>query len=153
MQVPHNAVVLVADGQKMLFFRNHGDAAFPNLQVEFAEEHANPADRDQKRDAAGQASSTQSGSGASAGVSGGSMGEVDFHQQEKDRFAVEAAELLKRRALAHEFEQLIVIAPPRTLGELRKHYHKEVSNRVTGELAKDLTGHAVPDIEAALAAA
>jgi len=44
-----------------------------------------------------------------------------------------------------------VIAPPKTLGELRKHYHKEVSSRITGELAKDLTGHPVPDIEKAIA--
>lgn len=169
MQVPHHAVVLVVDGQKLLFFRNQGDAAYPDLQVEFAEEHPNPADRDQKRDAAGQARSTQSGAGAPAVAAGGSnhaggggaqfaesrgsMGEVDFHQQEKDRFAAEAADFLKQRALSHEFEKLIVIAPPRTLGELRKHYHKEVSNRLAGELAKDLTGHSVPDIEAALAAA
>ena len=25
MPLPHNALVLVADGRKMLFFRNHGD--------------------------------------------------------------------------------------------------------------------------------
>ena len=36
------------------------------------------------------------------------------------------------------------------LGELRKHYHKEVTDRLVGELAKDLTGHPVPEIEAAL---
>ncbi len=143
MQVPHNAFVLVADGRKALFFRNEGDADYPNLKVEHAEEHPNPADRDQKTDAAGQASSTQ----------GGTMGEVDFHQQEEDRFAAETADMLKRRALSNDFESLIIVAPPKTLGELRKHYHKEVSNRLTGELAKDLTGHPVPDIEQALRAA
>lgn len=143
MQVPHNAFVLVADGRKALFFRNEGDADYPNLKVEHAEEHPNPADRDQKTDAAGQASSTQ----------GGTMGEVDFHQQEEDRFAAETADMLKRRALANDFESLIIVAPPKTLGELRKHYHKEVSNRLAGELAKDLTGHPVPDIEQALRSA
>lgn len=143
MQVPHNAFVLVADGRKALFFRNEGDADYPNLQVEHAEEKVNPADRDQKTDAAGQASSTL----------GGTMGETDFHQQEEDRFAAETADMLKRRALANEFESLIVVASPKTLGELRKHYHKEVSNRLHGELAKDLTGHPVPDIEQALRSA
>ena len=151
MQVPHNAFVLVADGRKALFFRNEGDAEFPNLQVEHAQEHINPADRDQKTDAAGAASSTRGGGQFSAG--GGSMGETDFHQQEEDRFAAETADMLKRRALANDFESLIIIAPPKTLGELRKHYHKEVSNRLKGELPKDLTGHSVPDIEKALSAA
>jgi protein required for attachment to host cells len=33
------------------------------------------------------------------------------------------------------------------LGELRKHYHKEVEKRLSGEIAKDLTGHPVEQIE------
>lgn len=169
MQIPANACVLVADGRKMLFFRNQGDAAYPNLVVETAQERPNPRDIDQKTDQAGQASSTQSGPGAPAVAQGGSMhaqgggaqfapgrgtmGEVDFHQQEEDRFAAETADLLKRRALANDFESLIVVAPPKTLGELRKHYHKEVTQRLVAELDKDLTGHPVPDIERALSAA
>ncbi|GAA0665447.1 protein required for attachment to host cells [Sphingomonas insulae] len=153
MQVPHNAFVLVADGRKALFFRNEGDAEFPNLQVEHAEEHVNPADRDQKTDAAGASSSTRSGADGQFAPSRGSMGETDYHQQEEDRFAADMADMLKRRALANAFEALIIVAPPKTLGELRKHYHKEVSDRLKGELAKDLTGHPVPDIEQALRSA
>ncbi len=151
MQLAHNAVVLVADGRKMLFLRNEGDGEYPNLIVEHAREQDNPKDGDQKTDAAGGSSSTQGG--GQFAPSRGSMAETDFHQLEEDRFAADAADLLKRRALANEFEQLIVIAPPRTLGELRKHYHKEVSSRLAGELDKDLTGHPVPDIEKAIQAA
>ncbi|WP_156679825.1 host attachment family protein [Sphingomonas profundi] len=146
MRVSHNSFVVVVDGRKMLFFRNEGDATHLNLTVVHAEEQDNPADRDQKTDAAGRASSTH-------GASGSAMGEVDFHQQEEDRFAAETAALLKRRALGGDFEKLIVVAPPRTLGELRKHYHKEVSDRIEGELAKDLTSHPVDQIEKILAAA
>ncbi len=169
MQIPHNALVLVADGRKLLFLRNEGDAEFPNLTVEKAEEHPNPKNSDQATDAAGRASSSQMGAGAPAGARGGgtggggqgggfapargSLGNTDFHQLEEDRFAAEAGEMLKKRAFAHKFEVLIVVAPPRTLGELRKHYHKEVEHRLMGELGKDLTGHSVPDIEAALQAA
>ncbi|MES2338640.1 MAG: host attachment family protein [Pseudomonadota bacterium] len=151
MRVPNNAVVLVADGRKMLFLRNLGDALAPNLTVEHAQEQDNPSDGDQKTDQAGRAASTRGGGGFAAG--GGTMGEVDFHQQEEDRFAADAADLLRTRALNNDFESLIIIAPPRTLGELRKHYHKEVSDRLTGELAKDLTGHPIADIEKALVAA
>ncbi len=39
------------------------------------------------------------------------------------------------------------------MGELRKHYHVEVSNRLAGELDKDLAGHTVAQIEEALAKA
>ncbi len=146
MHLPHNAAVLVADGRKMLFLRNEGDDAYPKLVVEHAEEQANPKDSDQKSDAPGLSFS-------SAGSGRNTMDEVDFHQQEEDRFAADAADILKRRALANEFESLIVIAPPRTLGELRKHYHGSVSARITGEIHKDLTGHPTADIESAIKAA
>lgn len=151
MQVPHNTYVLVADGRKLLFLRNEGDAQALDLKVEMAEEHPNPATRDQATDAAGRASST-SGGGRNA-QTGSSMEPTDFHQLEEDRFAAEAADMLRKRALARKFEKLIVVAPPKTLGELRKHYHKEVEARLAGELAKDLTGHSIPDIEKALIAA
>ena len=151
MQLVNNTVVLVADGRKLLFLRNEGDAQYPNLTVEVAEEHPNPANRDQSTDAAGRASSTSPAGGTSR--SGSSMEPTDFHQLEEDRFAAEAAAMLKKRALANDFEHLVIVAPPRTLGELRKHYHKEVESRLAGELAKDLTGHTIPEIEAALQAA
>jgi protein required for attachment to host cells len=166
MLVPHDAFVVVADGRKMLFLRNEGDAARPNLQVERKEIHENPKNREQRRDAAGGASSTQSGPGAPSvarngamqGFGGGAqfaqsrgtMEETDFHQLEEDRFAAEVAEMLRKRAVAKDFEALIIAAPPRTLGELRKHYHKEVSQRLVSEIDKDLTGHTITQIEDAL---
>ena len=146
MHVPHDAFVVVADGRKMLFFRNDGDADYPNLVVERVREQDNPPDRDQSTDAPGTAFS-------SVGTGRSSYEETDFHQLEEDRFAAQTAELLKKRALANDYESLIVVAPPRTLGELRKHYHKEVSDRLIGELDKDLTGHPVDKIEIALKSA
>ncbi|RMB55250.1 protein required for attachment to host cells [Sphingomonas sp. PP-CE-3A-406] len=143
MQLPHNSVVLVADGRKMLFLRNEGDTEFPNLVVEKAQEQDNPATRDQATDSAGRASSPQGGVQSS-------VEPTDFHQIEEDRFAADAADFLKSGALKNTYDSLIVVAPPKTLGELRKHYHKEVVSRLKGELDKDLTGHPIKDIEKAL---
>ena len=140
MQVPHNSVILVADGRKSLFFRNQGDADFPNFSVVEKEGRPNPAHHEQASDLAGQSMKTVDGIG-------GSMQEVDFHQQEEDRFAADTAEMLKQRALRNEFDSLVVVAPPRTLGELRKHYHKEVEKRLVAELPKDLVNTPVPEIE------
>ena len=145
MQVPHNSFIVVADGEKMLFFRNEGDAEYPKLEVERKREQDNPPNRDQKTSEAGR-TFPSSGPGHHA------YSDTDFHQLEEDRFAAETAELLKKRALANDFESLIVIAPPKTLGELRKHYHKEVEKRLAGEIAKDLTGHPVAEIEKILIA-
>jgi protein required for attachment to host cells len=147
MQVPHNTFVVVADGQKMLFFRNEGDAEYLKLEMERREVQDNPADRDQKTSEPGRTFDASGGAGRSA------YEETDFHQLGEDRFAAETAAILKERALRNEFESLIIVAPPRTLGELRKHYHKEVEKRLAGEIAKDLTGHPVPEIEKILSAA
>lgn len=147
MQVPHNSFVVVADGKKMLFFRNEGDSEYPKLEIERKREQEDAADRDQKTDGPGRTFDASGGAGRSA------YEEVDFHQLAEDRFAQETAELLRKRALSNDFESLIIVAPPRTLGELRKYYHKEVEKRLAGEIAKDLTGHTVPDIEKALQSA
>ena len=146
MQLSHNTVVLVADGRKMLLLRNEGDGDYPNLVVERAEEHADPSTTDQGTDRPGR---TQS----SVGPGRNSYEQADWHQIEEDRFAAEAADVLKRRALANDYEKLVVVAPPRALGELRKHYHKEVEDRLIGEVDKDLTGHPLPEIEEALSKA
>ncbi len=144
MQIAHDSYVLVADGAKMLFFRNEGDAQNLNLTVIAAEQQADQRDRDIKTDLAGQKP------GSPGQYGGSTANEADFHRQAEDRFAAEAAERLNRAALANEFERLIVVAPPKTLGELRKHYHKQVESRITAEIAKDLTGHPVDRIEAVL---
>jgi protein required for attachment to host cells len=140
MRLAHNSLVLVADGAKMLFFRNEGDAGHPTLKVIDAQQQADPADRDIKSDKAGRTSSGPGGAGAT-------MGEADFHEQAEERFAVDAAERLKSGALAGDYEELVVIASPKTLGMLRKHYHSEVEKRLIRELPKDLTGHSVDRIE------
>ena len=58
MQVPHNSFVVVADGAKMLFFRNEGDAEFPKLEVERKREQEDRPDRDWKTDEPGRAFSS-----------------------------------------------------------------------------------------------
>lgn len=145
MRLAHNSLVLVADGAKMLFFRNEGDAEYPTLKVVDAEQQADDKDRDIKTDTAGQ----KPGAG---GPGGSTAQETDFHDQAEERFAVEAADKLKRGALAGDYEELVIVATPKTLGVLRKHYHSEVEKRLILELPKDLTGHPVDKIEQILAA-
>ncbi|WP_082093973.1 host attachment protein [Devosia limi] len=36
---------------------------------------------------------------------------------------------------------------------MRKHYHKALTAKLLGEIAKDLTGHPISDIETAIRAA
>jgi protein required for attachment to host cells len=59
---------------------------------------------------------------------------------------VEVAEELYRSAHVNGFEELVVVAPPKVLGNLRAAFHKEVADRVVAEVPKDLTSHPVPEV-------
>ena len=81
---------------------------------------------------------------------------VDAEDSEKLRFndqAVIAVLVNALQELNNKFDALIVIAAPRTLGELRKHWHKALEAKLVGEISKDLTGHSIADITATLAKA
>lgn len=143
MRIEPDMLILVADGRKLLLLQNAGNAGSPELVVAHGEEQSNPPDREQKSDAQGQRP-------GSIGPGQSSAGETDYHQQAEDRFAVHAAELLNRRALANGFDKLVVIAAPTTLGTLRRHYHAEVKSRLVAEIAKDMTGHSIAAITRSL---
>lgn len=153
MHIPHDAYVLVADGQKMLFFRNEGDAEHPNLEVVSASEQQNEKTSEQGTDQPGRSAAGVGARGAGMTPKAGrsAYSQTDFHTLEEQRFAADAAEMLKTRALANEFESLLIVAPPTTLGELRKLFHKEVERRIVGEISKDLTNHPVDEIEKIIA--
>jgi protein required for attachment to host cells len=142
MPLANNALVLVTDGRKTLFFRNEGDQNQIDLRTEAHDEREDLSDREMKTDAPGAI-------GQSAGYSGRvTYEETDFHQLEEDRWAHSAAEEVNRRALANDFEALAIIAPPKTLGEIRKKLHKEAERRVVCEIPKEMTGRPIPEIEA-----
>lgn len=143
MTIPNNALVLVADGRKMLFLRNQGNGQHVDLVTEAHHERDDRKNHEIKSDAAG--AGAQSG-----GYGRPAMDETDFHQQDEDRYAADAADQLRIRALAGDFEALVIVAPPRTLGELRKNFHKEVEKRIVMELAKEMTDRPIPDIAAML---
>ena len=140
MPLANLALVFVTDGRKTLLFRNHGDANQIDLRTEAHDEREDAKDSDMKTDAAG--SNAQSG-----GYGRPSYEETDFHQLEEDRWAKHAAEDVNKRALNNDFEALAIIAPPKTLGELRKQLHKEAARRVVCEIPKEMTGHTIADIE------
>jgi len=144
MPLPHNALVLVADGRKMLFFRNHGDENQIDLRTEShdAREYQRK-DRDIKTDAPGTTRQ-------SFGYGRSTYEEPDFQQQEEDRWIKDAADELKARVLRNDFDALAIIAPPKALGVIKKCLHKEVEKRLVCTVNKEMSGRPVPDIEALL---
>ncbi|HKR93367.1 host attachment protein [Novosphingobium sp.] len=60
--------------------------------------------------------------------------------------AAAVAQWLNRQVLMRRIDKLVVIADPRTLGELRRHYHKEVQGVLLAEVPKTLTGGRTTEI-------
>lgn len=134
MKIPKSAIVAVADGEQLNLYRNEGEESAPKLTT-----MPNAAISTENKGSGGRHHSSSANPSES--------------QLEEDSFAAGTAEMLNKRVLDGEIEALIVVAAPRTLGELRKHYHKALSAVLVGEIPKDLTGHSIADVERTIAAA
>ncbi|MGH6947609.1 MAG: host attachment protein [Kiloniellales bacterium] len=71
------------------------------------------------------------------------MEETDWHRFEEARFAKEVAGLLNQAAKSDSYDRLILVAPPKTLGDLRQALDSHSSKLIYRELGKDLTK--IPD--------
>jgi len=128
MILPTGATVAVVDGGKLLMFHNTGHetvklSPLPTPAVTTGA--VSPGHRD-------------------------SAGNPDNDSRGEDGFAAGVAAMLNAEALSGKLGDLVVIAAPRTLGELRKHWHKTLQARLIGEIAKDLTGQSPDHIAAAI---
>ena len=72
---------------------------------------------------------------------------TDWHDIEKGRFADRVAATLEKLARDQNTQKIVVVAPPRTLAELRHVFHADVKKRIIAEIDKDLTKHPVWEIE------
>ncbi|UDL88320.1 host attachment family protein [Mesorhizobium sp. PAMC28654] len=146
INLKHGVWVMVADGEKALFLKNMGDNTYPNLQVVHEMKQDNPATREQGTDSPGRYNDGPS-------VHRSAVEETDWHRIGKERFAEEIAGRLYKLAHKGVFDQIVLVAPPLVLGAMRKKLHKEVTDKVTAEIPKTLTNHAIFDIETLLQAA
>ncbi len=133
---PHKSVttwILVCDGAKGRIFVNSGPGKGLNAVngAEYQSDHAKTGDIGSDRpgrthervDKARHAMEPR----------------VDWHEFEKKEFAKGLAAILDKAAEKNTFERLVLVAPPKTLGELRACLNAQTSKRIHGEIGKDLT--------------
>src|SRR3974390_3132229 len=147
LKIPHGAFVFVGDGRKALFLRNDGDEKFPNLKTESVFEDDNPLTHEQGSERPGRVSKAFDSSQRSA------VEPVDWHHLEEHRFARQVASAMEEVMRSRKVPALVVVAPPRTLADLRNAFHADIQARVIAEINKDLTKHPVDEIETHLTAA
>ena len=123
--IPHNALIVVADGHKAILFRNQGAGEEIALREvrRLAPENLNDD-----------------------GPSGARPVEQTRQQTDEATFAKQLAEALYAMRQGNEFEALVLVADPQTLGQLRDAMHKIVARSVLRWIAKDFTNHTTAEI-------
>lgn len=133
MLIPHGTIIAIVDGAHFALLRNSGNEADPVLEA-----HAMPA-----LDLHGH---------ASGGQHGRMSGHDPASQVIEAQHGAAVVHWLNAEVLAHRIKDLVVIASPRTLGELRPHYHGQLKQVLRRELAKELVGKTGAEVLAALRA-
>ncbi|MCT2557588.1 host attachment family protein [Tsuneonella sp. YG55] len=126
MRIPAKAHVAIADGERFLLMRNGGTP--DEAKLELVEEPS--LDGEQESGAFGHHDPKSD----------------DYHTQEKLDHAASAASWLNRAVLQHWIEELVVVADPDTLGEMRRHFHVETRDVLVAEIDKQVTGMPGPEI-------
>ncbi|MGV3511923.1 MAG: host attachment protein [Novosphingobium sp.] len=127
MLIPHGTVIAIVDGKAWELYRNAGTEAAPELAA---------------IDTPALAEHNHSSGGSRASP----------HQQDETAHCAAVADWLNRQVQAHKIGQIVLIAPPRALGELRRELNKATQHAMIRELAKDMIGHQPLEIIAALRA-
>jgi protein required for attachment to host cells len=141
LKFPHGAFVIVGDGRKAIFLRNEGDEKFPNLKAEQVFEDDNQPTHEQGSDRPGHFGKVL-GSGRRSAVE-----TTDWHDLGEHRFAKTVAAAIEQLVRSRKAPALVIVAPPRTLADIRGALHADVASRVMAEINKDLTRHPVGEIE------
>jgi protein required for attachment to host cells len=140
-RLPHDALVFVGDGRKALFLRNAGNAENPDLRTERVFADDNPPTHEQGTDRPGRGAE-------SAGTQRRtSMDQTDWHHLEEHRFVAHVAKALEDVVRKDHVPAILVVAPSKTLADLRKAFHPDVKAKIVAEIGKDLTNEPVSEIE------
>lgn len=124
--IPDNALVLVADGRKAILLRYEREGMLRELR------RLSPKNL------------------LDDGPSGSRPEDQTRTQTDEATFAKQMSEVLYRMKHSGEFESLVIVADPQTLGQLRDTMHQTVEKCIVRTIAKDLTNHSVSEITDAL---
>ena len=133
MRCPQNTLVALANGKRFLLMRNTGQAFEPKLEKveELDLGLTNFSAGVRHQDPAGERSSS-----------------TDINEL---AHGAAIAEWLNDRALKNQLGEIIIVADPKTLGQIRQHCHELTQGKIIGEIAKDLTNSPIDAIARAIA--
>lgn len=130
---PVRTWILVADGARALIAANTGPGKGIERPLEAEFSNDPKANRDIQADRPGR-SFDSGGEGRHAMAP-----RTDPHEHQKEEFVHTVADHINKAANKGKFDRIVLVAPPKVLGELRSFLDPKVMDAVKGELPKDLT--------------
>ena len=134
MLLPHGTVFAIVDGEKFELYRNTGIEAEPRLEavpvpeLEVTNFSAGVYDHDRVSRFTPPAPKNR------------------VARLDEAAHVAAVADWLNSQILAHRIDKLVIVADPRSLGEMRRHFHKEVERVLVAEVPKNLTGRPTAEI-------
>ena len=133
MLLPRGIMIALVNGERFEFYRNDGTETEPRLEA------ISTPDFELHNKGAGVRHKV-------------SPANPSATQLDEDAHAAAVAKWLNSMALDHAIDRLVIAAAPRTLGELRRHYHGTLKSCLVAELDKDLVGRPTEAVVTALRA-
>ena len=125
--------IVVADGARARIFKKNGQGWVSATGIDYASE--NLKDKDMITDRAGRFANNSPHSYEPS---------VDHHQRGKSLFIKGVCDILNDSE--SQYDELVIVSPPRVIGDLREHMSKKSKAKVRSEIQKDLTQLSVGEL-------
>jgi protein required for attachment to host cells len=139
LKIDNGAWVVVCDGAKALVLENAGNRMTPKLTTKEVYEQSDARTRELGADKPGRAF-------GSASSVRSSVTQTDWHDLEEQKFLAKLAARLDKAVQAGETRSLIVVAPARAIGMLRREFTPHVRQALKAEVEKDYVKMPVDEI-------
>jgi protein required for attachment to host cells len=146
LSLPKQAWIVVSDGGKAMLFQNEGTPARLSLRLAEKMTDRNEPARRLGEDRPGRVYQSQ-GNRRSA------TDETDWHEAREREFISNLASRLDELVQSKSIGHLVVIAPPKALGILRREVTAPVRAVIRAEVSKDLTHLSTAELEKYLSSA
>lgn len=143
MIISRQAWIVVADGGRANVYKNVGEIGEVKLALVRSTNQHTEHTHDLGRDQPGRLS-------GNSGHAKSSLESTDLHQVAEDKFLKAVVEHLAHDVQSGQCKELVLIAPPHALGELRKHLPASVTKVVVSEISKDYTHMAINELQKTL---
>lgn len=140
MKIGYGDLIVVCDGKKALLIENEGDEMLAKFATREVYEQPQQPSHELGTDKPGRVEEMATGSRSA-------VEPTDFHDQEEAAFLTRLSKHLDALIGSGRTHHLIIVAPPRALGGLRKSYSAALRKAIRAEIDHDLTHLPVPEIE------